>query len=100
MLDIPLPPLPETGRVFRAGRRIRLSDTTADGRLRLDAIARYLQDIATDDVEDAGTDDAEHVWVVRRTVLDVIRPFVEDQRVEAATWPSGVGPRWAARRTQ
>jgi acyl-ACP thioesterase len=99
-LEIPLAPLLETGRVFRAQRRIRLSDTTATGRLRLDAVARYLQDIATDDVDDAGTDDTEHVWVVRRTVLDVLHPFDGDSAVSLATWASGVGPRWATRRTR
>ena len=99
-LDSPLPPLPANRRVFRAERRIRLSDTTATGRLRLDAVARYLQDIATDDVDDAGTDDSEHVWVVRRTVLDVLHPFDRDSSVVLATWASGVGPRWATRRTR
>lgn len=92
--------MPGAGRVFRSRRRIRLSDTTAAGRLRLDAVARYLQDIATDDVDDAGTDDSEHVWVVRRTVLDVLHPFDRDGSVALATWAGGVGPRWATRRTR
>jgi len=42
-----------TGRRFGADRPIRLSDADAAGRLRHDAIARYLQDIAADDVLDA-----------------------------------------------
>src|SRR5205807_715014 len=73
---------------------------TTSGRLRLDAVARYLQDIATDDVDDAGTDDSEHVWVVRRAVLDVIRPFERDGSVQGATWAGGIGPRWATRRSR
>jgi acyl-ACP thioesterase len=99
-LDAALAPAPEARRVFRARRRIRLSDTTAAGRLRLDAVARYLQDVATDDVDDAGTEDTDHIWVVRRTVLDVLQPFDADGAVALATWASGVGPRWATRRTR
>ena len=33
---------------------MRLADVTPGGRLRLDALARYLQDVAGDDVDDAG----------------------------------------------
>jgi len=93
------PPRPAVGRVFEARRRVRLSDTDADGRVRLDAVARYLQDVASDDVADAGWAADEHVWVVRRTLLDVARPFVGDEEVELATWCSGVGAAAAARRT-
>src|ERR671918_2785110 len=87
----PLVPLPETGRVFRARRRIRLSDQDADGRLRLDAVARYLQDVASDDVDETGWGAPEHLWVVRRLRIDVLMPPVDDDRVELATWSSGTG---------
>jgi Acyl-ACP thioesterase len=42
-------------RVFRTERPVRLSDTDAAGRLRVDAVARYLQDVASDDWADAGS---------------------------------------------
>jgi acyl-ACP thioesterase len=96
---VTLPPRPVAGRVFEAQRRVRLSDTDAAGRLRLDAVARYLQDVAADDVADAGWAADEHVWVVRRTLLDVARPFLGDEEVDLATWCSGVGAAAAARRT-
>jgi acyl-ACP thioesterase len=96
---VTLPPRPVAGRVFEAQRRVRLSDTDAAGRLRLDAVARYLQDVAADDVADAGWAADEHVWVVRRTLLDVPRPFLGDEEVDLATWCSGVGAAAAARRT-
>ena len=86
-------------RVYRAERRIRLSDTDADGRLRLDAVARYLQDVASDDVADAGWSADEHIWVVRRTELELATPFAGDEAVELATWCSGTGASAAARRT-
>ena len=87
------------GRVFRASRRIRLSDTAADGRLRLDAVARYLQDVAADDVLDAGWQPDEHVWIVRRMTIDVESPFLRDTTVELATLCSGTAPTAAARST-
>ena len=64
--------LPITGRVFTANATVRLGDVDARARLRLDATARYLQDIATDDASDAALDDA-FGWVVRRTMIEVRR---------------------------
>ena len=94
-----LVPRPEHGRVFEAQRRIRLSDTDASGRLRLDAVARYLQDVATDDVVAAGAFSPDDLWLVRRSVVEVLVPFAADDTVELATWCSGVGAAAAARRT-
>jgi acyl-ACP thioesterase len=86
-------------RRFTARRTVRLSDTGADGRLRLDAVARYLQDVASDDVADAGFRAEDHVWVVRRTDLEVVAPFAGDDEVELETWCSGVAATSASRRT-
>jgi acyl-ACP thioesterase len=94
-----LVPEPATGRVFRSRRPIRLSDAAPDGRLRLDAMARYMQDVASDDVADSDADDDLLTWVVRRTVIDVVSPFRADASVSLATWASGSGSHWAARRT-
>lgn len=85
-------------RVFRSSRPIRLSDTDASGRLRLDAVARYLQDVASDDWADAGFESHAHVWVVRKTWIEVEAPFAEDAHVELATWCSGVAGTSASRR--
>jgi acyl-ACP thioesterase len=85
-------------RVFRSSRPIRLSDTDASGRLRLDAVARYLQDVASDDWADAGFDSQAHVWVVRKTWIEVEARFGADERVELATWCSGVAGTSASRR--
>jgi acyl-ACP thioesterase len=94
-----LVPEPDAGRVFRSQRKIRLADVGVDGRLRLDAMARYMQDVASDDVADADADDESLTWVVRRTVIEVASPFAADQAVSLATWASGSGSHWAARRT-
>ena len=48
---------------------MRLGDVDPDGRLRLDALTRYTQDVSDDDTTDAGLD-VEPGWVVRSTVVD------------------------------
>jgi acyl-ACP thioesterase len=88
-----------TARRYAAERPIRLSDTDAKGRLRLDAAARYLQDVAADDILDAGWSPDEHIWVVRRSELRVEQPLVDDTRVELVTWCAGIAAAAAARRT-
>jgi acyl-ACP thioesterase len=98
MLDESLASPPDRGRVFRAGRRVRLSDADPRGRLRLDACARYLQDIGNDDTADSGIDDPRTTWVVRRAVIDVHRRVQVREWLELATWCAGVGGRWAERR--
>ncbi len=88
--------LPDGGRRVEQRRRVRLSDVTGTGRLRLDALARYLQDIAGDDVDDAGLGGA---WVLRRVALALgTLPGFRDE-VTLTTFCSGIGPRWAERRT-
>jgi len=88
--------LPERGRRFAQERLVRLGDVTVSGRLRLDALACYLQDIASDDVRDAGIDAP---WVMRRLALTVGTLPRFDEVVELVTFASGTGPRIAERRT-
>ncbi len=85
-------------RRFATRKRISLSDTDATGRFRLDAIARHLQDAASEDWLDAGFDHDSHVWVVRRTELEVREPFRPEDEIELRTWCSGVAGSAAARR--
>ncbi|HEV7888128.1 MAG TPA: acyl-ACP thioesterase domain-containing protein [Acidimicrobiales bacterium] len=96
------------GRRFANGRKVRLGDVDPKGRLRLDALARYLQDVANDDSVDAGRPPTEP-WVVRKVSVDAGGGGNVDRRgggwprlhdwVELTTWCSGVGPRWAERTT-
>jgi acyl-ACP thioesterase len=91
---------PASGRRFTAHERVRLADVSAKGRLRLDAIARMLQDVSSDDTADAAyAPDA--VWVIRRLVIEIESlgtPRLRDD-IALVTWCSGTGPRWAERRT-
>lgn len=86
------------GRVFEGQRRVRLGDASASGRLRLDAVAAYCQDIANDDTRDSGYPDVMG-WVVRHTTITVeVWPGLGEELV-LTTFPSGTGPRWAERGT-
>jgi len=68
------------------------------GRLRLDGVARLLQDVATDDAMD-GAPGEDAAWVVRRTTLAVEQWPRYREDLELTTWCSGYGRRWAVRRT-
>ncbi len=85
-------------RAFSSRRRVRLSDMDATGRVRLDAIARFLQDAAIDDVQETGWGVPEHLWVVRRIQVDVISPLLRDRELTIDTWCSGVAAIAAGRR--
>ena len=75
-----------------------LADCAPSGRVRLDALARWLQDVAYADVEDAGLQDAA-VWVVRRTRMRVEQFPRFGDRCRLVTFCSGIGRMWAERRT-
>lgn len=89
---------PQEGRTFTVTRAVRLGDASPNGRLRLDAMATYAQDIATDDSRDTGLPDAD-AWVVRRSTVEVHRFPVYGEALALTTWCSGTGSRWADRRT-
>jgi acyl-ACP thioesterase len=95
---VELLPEPELGRTFSVERTVRLGDVDRNGRLRLDAVARYLQDVATDDAVDAGLDNAMG-WVVRRTMIRVSEPAILNERLRLTTFCTGIGRSWAERRT-
>jgi acyl-ACP thioesterase len=87
------------GRRFETSRRVRLADADPTGRLRLDALARFLQDIGNDDTADAGHD-ATAPWVTRRTTVRVVDGWPRiGERIEVTTWCGGIGSHFAERRT-
>ena len=90
-------PLPRIGRVFRASRPVRLGDVGRDGGVRLDGLARFVQDVAGDDTADADLRDSRY-WVVRRSVIEEDASLRFREQVSLATFCSGLGSRWAERR--
>jgi len=89
---------PPVGRVFTSRRHVRSTDVTPAGRLRFDALARFLQQVAEDDLVDAGWDEP-YGWLIRKTAVTV-REFPRfGGRVWLHTFCSATGPRWAERTT-
>ena len=88
-------------RVFREEFSVRLGDADVSGQLRLDGVARFLQDVATDDWDETGIESTD-TWVVRRTSMRIAaggRWPRYKERVMLSTWCAGVGAAWAERRT-
>lgn len=91
---------PNNSRIYRATRRVHLGDVDGTGELRLEALARYLQDIATDDAHDGElAEQLGGAWVLRRMAVDIHAVPRFNEEVELATFCSGWGPAWAERRT-
>ncbi len=75
-----------------------IADAGGDGRVRLDAIARWLQDIAYADLLDFGSDDSG-IWIVRRGRIRVECFPRFGEAVTLRTFCSGIGRFSAERRT-
>lgn len=84
--------------MFTQALRPGLADCAPSGRIRLDALARWLQDVAYADVEEAGVADSA-IWVIRRARIHVVRFPRFHERFRLATFCSGLGRMWAERRT-
>jgi acyl-ACP thioesterase len=89
---------PAQGRVFTSARLVQSTEVTPAGRLRLDALARYLQQAAEDDVSEAGWD-SSYLWLLRRVALAVRGFPAHRERISLRTYCSATGPRWAERTT-
>ncbi len=74
-----LAPAPAAGRVYETDAVPGVADAGGDRRIRIDAIARWLTDLAHADLRDAGFRE-QGVWVIRR-----MRVRVE----EFPRWPHG-----------
>lgn len=93
------PPADPELRSYRHRRRVQLADGSPRGRMRADAIARELQDVSDEDTTAAGFDPSAP-WVVRRAEVVVARFPTFREWIDAETWCSGVGARWAERRVR
>jgi acyl-ACP thioesterase len=93
--------LSDRGRRYSGEFRVRLGDADARGVLRLDGLARVLQDVAADDWEETGLETTD-AWVVRRTTIRVAEggrwPRYKEV-ITVTTWCGGTGAAWAERRT-
>ena len=99
MVDLEFVPEPSVGRRFSIESFVRLSDVETDGSLRVDGVARALQDAATEDWEDCAIQ-TDALWLARRTTFRRVGrwPRLYD-RLRMTTFCAGVGAAWAERRT-
>lgn len=95
---IELVPEPGVGRAFEQRLTPGIADAGASGRVRLDAIARWLQDVAYADLLDAGADEGG-IWVIRRARMRVESFPRFGEPVTLRTFCSGIGRFSAERRT-
>jgi acyl-ACP thioesterase len=86
------------GRAYEREMRPGIADADGAGRCRLDAMARWLQDVAYADLIDAGFE-GRGAWIVRRTRIRVESfPRFGDE-LTVRTFCSGIGRFSAERRT-
>jgi acyl-ACP thioesterase len=86
--------------VFDREWPLRVADIDPGGRLRLDAPARHIQDISQDHVHELGFDESHPLWVVRRTMIDLIRPLEFQDTLRVRRWCSGTPTRWRETRVR
>ena len=87
-------------RFFETDFRVRTDDVDQEMRVRLDAIARYLQDAANDNL--AATEFAETApyWIVRRTIIDVLEPITWPSDFHVERWCGASSTRWTNMRVR
>lgn len=96
----PLSEFPTAGKAFRTSWPVRTGDIHTDRSLRLDGIARYLQDAGFDHLVAEGAMDTHPAWVVRRTVIDVVEPITWPDQVHLQRWCSGLSAKWCSMRVR
>ena len=89
-----LVPIPTGVRTFASRRVVRLADMDVWGRVRLDAIARYLQDVAIEDVDETGWGTPDHLWFIRSIRVDVLAPLRRGPRGGAGHVVQRARRRW------
>jgi acyl-ACP thioesterase len=96
----PLADRPATAGHFEASYRVRAGDVDQEMRLRLDGVARYLQDVAHDNLDATDFAHTDPFWIVRRTIIDVIEPISWPGMVTAQRWCGALSTRWANMRVR
>ncbi|VEG39907.1 acyl-ACP thioesterase [Mycolicibacterium flavescens] len=97
-LEHRLSPLPDTGYVYRTAWRVATGDIDGDLHLRLDGVARYIQEVGAENLVDAGEADDHPHWLVQRTVIDVIEPIEFPNEISFSRWCSALSTRWCTMR--
>jgi acyl-ACP thioesterase len=100
-LDKTLMPVPDGHPdVFGVEWPLRIGDIDRTGRLRLDAACRHIQDIGQDQLRELGFEETHPLWIVRRTMVDLIRPIEFRDTLRLRRWCSGTSNRWCEMRVR
>ncbi|GJF10440.1 hypothetical protein NGTWS0302_26270 [Mycolicibacterium cyprinidarum] len=97
-VDHPLSALPATGYVYRTSWPVATGDLDGNLHLRLDGVARYIQEVGAENLVDAGEAEDHPHWLVQRTVIDVIEPIEFPNHVSFSRWCSALSSRWCTMR--
>ncbi|WP_046315362.1 acyl-[acyl-carrier-protein] thioesterase [Mycobacterium sp. UM_Kg1] len=86
--------------VFDRQWPLRVADIDRTGRLRMDAAARHIQDIGQDQLREGGYQETHPLWIVRRTMMDLIAPIEFQDMLRLRRWCSGTSNRWCEMRVR
>jgi acyl-ACP thioesterase len=86
--------------VFDVQWPLRVADVDRHGRLKFDAATRHIQDIGSDQLREMGFQDTHPLWIVRRTMIDMIRPIEFQDILRLRRWCSGTSNRWCEMRVR
>ena len=100
-LDKVMMPVPDGHPdVFDREWPLRVADIDRDGRLRFDSAARHIVDIGQDQLREMGFEETHPLWIVRRTMIDLIRPVEFNDMLRMRRWCSGTSNRWCEMRVR
>ncbi|MGB3697232.1 MAG: acyl-ACP thioesterase domain-containing protein [Gordonia sp. (in: high G+C Gram-positive bacteria)] len=85
---------------YTAPYRVRTGDIDQDMRVRLDGVARYLQDVANDNIAAVPFADTDPFWIIRRTVIDVLVPITWPSDFTTERWCGALSTRWTNMRVR
>lgn len=86
--------------VFDRQWPLRMADIDRTGRLRFDGAARHIQDMGQDQLREMGYEETHPLWIVRRTMIDLIRPIEHPAMLRLRRWCSGTSNRWCEMRVR
>lgn len=86
--------------VFDVQWPLRVADVDREGRLKFDAATRHIQDIGSDQLRQMGFQETHPLWIVRRTMIDMIRPIEFQDTLRLRRWCSGTSNRWCEMRVR
>ncbi|MCG5432280.1 acyl-[Mycobacterium sp. MYCO198283] len=86
--------------VFDTSWPLRVADVDRTGRLKFDAATRHIQDVGSDHLRELGFEQTHPLWIVRRTMIDLIRPIEFPDMLRLRRWCSGTSNRWCEMRVR